>query len=235
VKRTKKKWKVLLWVTMFTILTSVQLGALYQLDRFLKPPSLEKKQATTAFAAEAGTGGKVSVPDDAIYSAVTPDNLHAAYVTSENDNTLFIENKDGTDSIEETGSINYLKWLGNSNTLLYMVEKRHSEELHLLQLHHEEPVLVHEWSDKDLKVQDVFFSPYLEFFYVHMKNGEKDEVYKYKASSGLEKISTRGVEIAAIDYDEKNDILYITNPKGKMWEYKDGSFHRSTLKTPKFS
>lgn len=73
-----------------------------------------------------------------------------------------IQDKSETvDSVEEEGNIMYMKWLGNSNTLLYMVEKHKVQGMPLLQI--------------------------------------------------------SAVRIASINYDEKNDILYISNPKGKLW------------------
>lgn len=210
----------------------IQVGVLQQVDEFLAPPSLDMKQAAAAGKPQT----TLAPPKEAVLYAMTSDAQRLAYVTEEDEDTLRIEGKEKVyDSLKEEGNITYMKWLGNSNTLLYMVEKRKGQEMHLLQMAHDEPVVVYEWPNKKGKVEDVFFSPYLEFFYVHMKNDERDELYKYTASQGLQKLSIGSVRIATIDYDEKNDILYIANQKGKLWEFKDGAMHRSSLKVQKFS
>lgn len=230
----KKVRKVSLWFIGMAVLTIVQFGALYQLDDFLAPPSLEGERVSAA-GMESGEKKRLTVPDDAVRYDMTSDSLHLAYVTGEDESKLIIEDRSGRDSLEEDGNITYMKWLGQSNALLYMVEKRRGQELRLMQRSHDEPVPVYKWPDKEGKIEDIYFSPYLEFFYVHMKNEEKDELYKYTASNGLQKLQIGKVHIASIDYDEKNDILYISNSKGKLWEYKDGSIRRSSLKVQKFS
>jgi hypothetical protein len=233
VTKGRKVWRRILWIAVFVGLTVIQIGTLYQLDQFLKPPSLEAKSASALSDGTESEDQTVKVPDEAIQHVFTPDHLRVAYAT-ENDE-LVVESKEGVDFREEVGTIKYMKWLGTSNTLLYMVEHKRTQEMYLFQMHHEKPLLIHEWSEKKREVENVFFSPYLEFFYVHMKNDERDELYKYTAGSGLNKVPTNGMTIDHIDYDEKNDIVYITNSKGKIWEYKDERLRRSTLKVPKLS
>jgi hypothetical protein len=226
----KKIRKISLWLLGAAVLVFSQLGVLYQLDQFLKPPSLERTIASARPATGAEEDSRISVPEDAVQYAIAPNIPRIAYVIRDNESKLMITDNKETDSLEETGNITFMKWLGQSNALLYMVEKRHMQVMNLLQVHHDEPVAIHEFSDKNWKVEDVFFSPYLEFFYVHMKKEEQDEVYKYTASKGLEKVPLRNMQISAITYDEKNDILYVQSKKGKMWEYKDGALHHITLK-----
>ncbi|MFT9846250.1 hypothetical protein [Aneurinibacillus sp. REN35] len=228
----KKTRKALFWISTIMLVSVLQVGVLQQVDEFLAPPSLEMKQA----AAAEKTERTLAPPEEVVQSAMTSDAQRLAYVMQDNAHTIMIQDKNGTvDSVEEEGNITYMKWLGKSNTLLYMVEKRKGQEMRLLQMAHDEPVVVYEWSSKKEKVEDVFFSPYLEFFYVHMKDENRDELYKYTASQGLQKLQIGAVRIASIDYDEKNDILYISNTKGRLWEFKDGAMHRSSLKVQEFS
>ncbi|WP_047153100.1 hypothetical protein [Aneurinibacillus tyrosinisolvens] len=229
VRSIKKIRKISLWLLGAAVLVFSQLGVLYQLDQFLKPPSLQRTMASARSAAGVEEDNKVSVPEDAVQYAIAPNTSRIAYVTRDNEKKLTIKDNKETDSLEETGNITFMKWLGQSNALLYMVEKRHMLVMNLLQVHHGEPVPIHEFPDNNWKVEDVFFSPYLEFFYVHMKKEDRDEVYKYTASKGLEKVPLRNMQISAITYDEKNDILYIQNKKGRMWEYKDGKLRHLAL------
>lgn len=216
------------WGTAFLILSALQFGTMYGLDRFLKPPSLEaavKKSAVPAVATP--VEAQVSAPPSAVLSALTEDRKHVAYTAE--DGRLQIEDKTGLVFDEEVGDVTFMKWLEPSDTLLYFVKGKSTLTGYLIRADaasNVEPVEVHEWSAKKREVEAVYFSPYLEFFYIEMKNDSYDEIYKYKASTGIHRLPLEPIVIDHIDYNPTTDVMVITTNKGKIWKYENDRLRR---------
>lgn len=216
----RSKWfSIKRWIFLFVSLTIVQFGSLYGVDRFLQPPSLQHS-TTSQPSSSQSADETVVAPYNAVQSVATEDKRHIAYTT--NDDRLFVEGKEGISFAENVGKVVFMQWLGRSNTLVYFVQDT-SLKGYLLRLNSSEPVEVHQWLGTNREVKNIYFSPYLEFFYIEMKNSQTDgsEVYKYKASGGIKKLPLGGLEIEHMDYDPKADIMTMTTKYGEKWMYKN--------------
>lgn len=186
-----------------------------------------KKAGGAVSATATPIEGRVSVPGSAVLSALTEDQRHVAYTTA--DNRLQIEDKTGLIFDQDVGNVTFMKWLEPSDTLLYFVKGQSTLTGYLIRADANsevKPVEVHQWSSKQREVETVYFSPYLEFVYIEMNNGSYDEVYKYKASTGIHRLSLPNVVIDHIDYNPTEDKLVITTDKGKVWTYEGDRVRR---------
>ncbi|BAU27256.1 hypothetical protein DFP93_11353 [Aneurinibacillus soli] len=228
--KQKKKSGFKKWGIAFVVLSVLQFGSMYGIDLFLKPPSLEAamKKAGGAVAATATpVESRVSVPGTAVLSALTEDQRHVAYTTA--DNRLQIEDKTGIIFDQDVGDVTFMKWLEPSDTLIYFVKGKSTLTGYLIRAganSEMKPVEVHQWSSKQREVEAVYFSPYLEFVYIEMNNGSYDEVYKYKASTGIHRLSLGNVVIDHIDYNPTEDKLVMTTDTGKVWTYEGDRLRR---------
>ncbi|WCN38775.1 hypothetical protein [Aneurinibacillus uraniidurans] len=218
------------WGIAFVVLSVLQFGSMYGIDLFLKPPSLEaamKKAGGAVSATATPAESRVSVPGSAVLSALTEDQRHVAYTTA--DNRLQIEDKTGLLFDQDVGDVTFMKWLEPSDTLIYFVKGKSTLTGYLIRAganSEVKPVEIHQWSSKQREVEAVYFSPYLEFVYIEMNNGSYDEVYKYKASTGIHRLSLANVVIDHIDYNPTEDKLVITTDKGKVWTYEGDRLRR---------
>lgn len=217
----------------------MQFGGLFALDQFLAQPDFG------ATAVNAGVNEvekpKLTPPDDAIQHVISSDQSDMAYTTSKDE--LVIVDQDKKELFRENvGKISYMNWLGKSNTLLYMVDRKNSQELFLIQVNNLTPVdatvtedkgsttknnvksdksksiSLKRWTGTERTIENIYFSPYVEFFNIHVKNGTRDEIYKYKAGTGLYQLSVR-VKIDSIDYDDRKDIMTITSTTGNKFRF----------------
>lgn len=231
-KFVRDKKKVSFWSTAILSVTLIQLIGFQKLDEFLQPPDLKKENvahAQTEIAAASlsdTTPKKISVPKGALRYVFTPEYTAIAYIKQlapGKKEELIIQDNSGIVLREVEGKVKHMEWLGESDTLLYMLEKGDKQELYLFQLQHKEPHFVYKWPNKEQhKIVKVFFSPYLEYFYLQMKNGKDTELYKYTFSTGLTMLPTENINIAKVTYNDKKDIVFILDQKGEEWEYKNG-------------
>jgi hypothetical protein len=221
----RKKW--LMWITAVLAITIIQLVSLQQLNAFLKSPSFQKQNAasTGGNADAASMVREVSIPKDADHYVITSDRKGIAYTKRLPDSQkieFVIENEQGVVFRQSVDNVAHMEWLGESNTLLYMLDKENTQEMYLFQMQHKEPLPVGEWDGKTRNIKTVFFSPYLESFYIQMNSENNDEIYKYKYSTGLTELPVKDLAIDHVSYDEKQDILYMTNLIGEQWQYRNG-------------
>lgn len=212
------------WIIAFLAFTLVQFGGLFALDQFLKQPNLPVGATVPV------TKPPITPPSEAVMYAISEDQSDIAYTTK--DGELVIADADKNELYrEKAGNITYLHWLSKSNALLYMVGKTYSQELYLLQTNglqasattsgttkksNHVPKLLKNWNGTKRTIEKVYFSPYVEFFNLHVKNGTKDEIYKYKAGTGLFQISF-SLKVQSITYDDRKDILTVTIPSGQQY------------------
>ena len=222
-KKRKNKW--LLTLLIFAIL---QFGGLFALDRFLKQPEI------TDVASEIVERPKItSAPAEAVKYLISEDGSEIAYTTANNE--LVIADAEKKELFREVvGNVTYLHWLSKSNALLYVVDKQYSQQLYLLQTINLQMAMVEganatnnnaykllkHWNGNKRTIENVYFSPYVEFFNIHVKNGTRDELYKYKAGSGLYQIPIY-FKIQSIEYDDRNDIMTITTVNGDIHRIED--------------
>jgi hypothetical protein len=222
-----KRFGFKIWIILFIVLSVIQFGTLFGVDRFLKAPSLQAiAKNTNAQPADVPVQtDAVAAPFNAVKSALTDDKRHVAYTTS--DDRLFIESKaQGISFNQIVGKVVYMQWLGRSSTLLYFVQDS-SLRGYLLQPGGKDPVEVHEWLGTKREIKNIYFSPYLEFFYIEMRHNQTSEVYKYKASGGITKLPLGYIEIDHIEYDPKADVLYITTVGGETFKYKNDKLYQA--------
>ncbi|GIM46423.1 hypothetical protein DNHGIG_19720 [Collibacillus ludicampi] len=202
---------------MFTL---IQLVTLHEIDKFLQPPiSPVMERNTTTKEQETVT---VMPPNNAEQVMYSQDKQYMAYTTKD---TLTIAGKGGTIFQQTVGQVSYLKWLGNTNTLLYFVQGSYLDA-YLLPLHEAKPYLIYEWFGDHRTVENTFFSPYMEYLYIEMKNGSMNEIYKYDAVSGIRQLPLGDIQISRIDYDELSDTMNITSSFGGVWRYMNDRLYR---------
>lgn len=232
----KKKRRRLFYLIIFTI---VQFGGLFALDQFLKQPDFG------ATPVNAGVNDidkpKLTPPADAMQHIISSDQSDMAYTTSE-DELVIVDQNSKELFRENVGKVSYMNWLGKSNTLLYMVDKKSSQELFLLQsntlasadskatdtngsekennvkTNKSKSISLKRWTGTERKIENIYFSPYVEYFNIHVKNGTRDELYKYKAGTGLYQLSI-WLKIESIEYDDRKDIMTITSTKGDKYRF----------------
>ncbi|MGZ4033136.1 MAG: hypothetical protein ACXVP2_13345, partial [Tumebacillaceae bacterium] len=225
--KTKGRSNLKLRVGVVVLLTLAQWGGFYGINRYLEPST---SVATTAQAsgvsAQAEEAPAVTAPADAVSQSLSYDKQHVAYTTS--DGKLVILDKSGkTFEKELNGDVMYMEWLGHSNTLLYGVQGTYLDAW-LLPAQGNEPVLIHEWWGKERKVTKTYFSSYMEFLYLEVENEQNQttEVYKYDALGGISQLPLENVKIDSIDYDEKTDIMKLTQTNGGVWRYEKDRLYR---------
>lgn len=211
--------KILIWSGTFTLFTLFQLVTLHEIDQFLQPPvspavegSAPKKQETLT----------LMPPKNAEQVMYSLDKQYMAYTTKD---TLTIAGKEGTIFQQTVGPVSYMQWLGNTNTLLYFVQGSYLDA-YLLPLKESKPYLIHEWLGYQRTVVNTFFSPYMEYLYIELKNGPVNEIYKYNAVSGIRQIPLGDIQISRIDYDELSDTMNITTSSGGVWRYMNDRLYR---------
>jgi hypothetical protein len=225
-----KRKNTVIWSSAMLGITVIQLVGLHQLDDLLKPPDLQTDDVahaqTKVAAAPVASKKPIDVPGEAIQYVLTPDRNVIAYTTRSSNGKneeLIIKDNSGILLRQDKGKITHMEWLGESNTLLYMLETKKGQEMYLFQLQHKEPHFIYKWENSDRKITKVFFSPYLEFFYVQMRNSNDVELYKYTFSTGLNLLPMKDIKIGRITYDNKQDIIYILDQSGEQWTYQNGA------------
>ncbi|WCK55034.1 hypothetical protein PP175_03295 [Aneurinibacillus sp. Ricciae_BoGa-3] len=219
--------KVMIWAGSIIGASALQFLVLQQIDSFLKPPAFERANAQTVTAGDA-LSQTVQIPKGVTHYVFTPNHKAVAYITSppnSHEEALVIKDAKGILYQETIKGNIYMEWLGQSNTLVYMVERNNGQEMYLFQAQHKEPQLIYNWPGVDRKVMKIFFSPYLEFFYVEMRDGQNIELYKYTFSTGLNPLPVQDIKISQLSYDDKKDIVYITDQNHEKWVYKDGALY----------
>ncbi len=214
----KKPWGL---VSLFFGLTLIQFVVLFGIDQFLRSPSLSAVAAVSSGKEPAEN--KPEVPADAIRYEYSPDNQYAAYTTS--DDELVIVNGPGECFHEQVGKVTYLHWLGQSNALVYFVGGSHVTG-YLLHVDGSKPTKIYSWYGSKREVVNTYFSPYLEFLYIEMRNGERSEVYKFDAVDGISQLPLGDIRIEHIDYDDKSDIMRLTTSNGDVWRYEEDRLYR---------
>jgi hypothetical protein len=221
--RKKKRLgrKLRAWITLLSVIFLAQMGTLYGLDHFLQSPTLS---AMAASSKESATQEPpIQVPPEAVTYALSSDKQEVAYTTS--DQKLIIATKDGISFQNEVGNVTHLEWLGESDTLCYFVQGSNLTA-YLVQSHQTEPVLIHKWRGTEREVVNTYFSPYMEFLYVELKDGPYNEVYKYDAVGGVTQLPLGEIKINHIDYDSQTDVLLMTSDQGEIWRYENGKLYR---------
>ncbi len=213
----KRRW---LFLLVWSLLTLVQFCVLYGIDEFLRPPSLT---AVASPAEQDLAADKPEVPANAVRTVYSGDNQYAAYTTA--DDELVIVGKTGETFREKVGEITYMEWLGVSNSLVYFTSGNHLTG-YLLHPNASKPVKIYTWYGTRREVARTYFSPYLEFLYIEMRNGTKTEVYKFDAVYGISQLPLGDLKIEHIDYDDKADIMTFTTPEGKVWRYENDRLYR---------
>ncbi|GIM46525.1 hypothetical protein DNHGIG_20740 [Collibacillus ludicampi] len=218
----RKKWmmnkKVSIWTGVFTLFTLFQLVTLHKIDKFLQPP-VSSMEGSTQKEQEIVT---LMPPKNAEQVMYSQDKQYMAYTTKD---TLTIAGKEGTIFQRTVGQVSYMQWLGNTNTLLYFVQGSYLDA-YLLPLNEAKSYLIHEWIGNQRKVVNTFFSPYMEYLYIELKNGSVYEVYKYDAVSGIRQLPLGDIQISRIDYDELSDQMNITSSFGGVWRYMSDRLYR---------
>jgi hypothetical protein len=220
-KKKKAGSKLKAWGILFAVIFLAQMGTLYGLDRFLASPST----SAIASAKAAGNGEEppIQVPPEAVNYALSADKQEIAYTT--NDQKLIIATKQGIAFQDEVGNVTHMEWLGESDTLCYFVQGS-SLTAYLIQSNQTEPVLIHKWRGREREVVNTYFSPYMEFLYIELKDGPYNEIYKYDAVGGVTQLPLGDIKIDHIDYDSQTDILLVTSDQGETWRYENGKLYR---------
>lgn len=209
------------WAGLMAILTCIQMVVLYGIDQFLRSPSLTAAAAINT--AQQPEVSKPDVPVDATRSVYSPDNQYAAYTTKENE--LVIIDSEGERFRDRVGEITYFEWLGTSNTLVYFVRGNNLTG-YLLHVNQPKPTQMYRWFGTKREVINTYFSPYMEFLYIELRNGSRTEVYKYDAVDGINQLPLGDVQIGHIHYDDKSDIMTLTTASGEEWRYERDRLYR---------
>lgn len=220
-KRTRSFWKKPWgWVAFLVGLTCLQLLVLFGADQFLKPPSIE---ALASVDPDQHKLIRPKVPEDAVQTVYSGDNLYAAYTTA--DEELVIVKGHEETFRESVGEVKYMEWLGESNALAYFVGGDHLIG-YLLHANGTEPTQIYTWYGNTREVVKTYFSPYMEFLYIEIRNGERTEVYKFDAVDGISQLPLGDVKVQDIQYDDKTDIMKLTTPEGAVWRYEEDRLYR---------
>lgn len=209
------------WVTILVGFTCVQMLVLFGIDQFLRSPSLEA--IASAKQGQESAFERPEVPADAISSEFSADNQYAAYTNADNELVIL----KGTEEAfrKKVGEVTYMKWLGETNSLVYFVGGNHLTG-YLLHVDGSKPTKIHSWSGSKREVVNTYFSPYMEFLYIELRNGEKSEVYKFDAVDGISQLPLGDIQILDIQYDDKKDIMMLTTQKGEVWRYEEDRLYR---------
>ncbi|MGD8192164.1 hypothetical protein ACQCN2_19515 [Brevibacillus ginsengisoli] len=221
-KTTRSSKKIVKrWMTLFVCLTLVQLLVLFGIDQFLKAPALEALASVKS--GQESTVTRPEVPAEAVQTEYSGDNKYAAYTTADNELVVLKGNEESFR--KKVGEVKYMKWLGESNALVYFVEGKNLTG-YLLHADGDKPAKISTWSASNREVEKTFFSPYMEFLYIQFHNGERTEVYKFDAAYGISQIPLGNLKVDDIQYDDKKDIMTFTTPEGEVWRYEEDRLYR---------
>lgn len=212
----KKKKRIQKWIAIFLVLSLLQIGGLYGMDQFLRPASI----AAIGKNVQPTPEQKISIPDDATVSAYSPDGNHLAYVST--DGTLVVRDQNSIVYSQKAEEIPRFQWLGTTSLLFFSQDR--SLRAYLLQVHGEgtetqEPIMIQRWSGKDTTIEQIDFSPYLEYLYLLVKRGNDKTLYRYAAGEGLNRISLGNLQLESVKYDDKTDVLTLFMENGKVYRY----------------
>lgn len=215
-----------LWLGGFVLFSAAQFFLLHQVDIYLQSPSIT---AIEAASQQAGTTPDIkpvetiSVPADAVTYALSADKQHVAYTTNQNE--LIVLGKDGSKSYPTVGHVIYIQWLGSSDSILYFVQGSYLDA-NILQLNDTKPLLINEWWGSQRKIENSFFSPYMELLYIELQNGANTEMYKYDAVNGIHQLPLPNLRITQVEYDEMSDVMKLTDSSGQVWRYQNSRLYR---------
>ncbi|GMA48753.1 hypothetical protein GCM10025857_01100 [Alicyclobacillus contaminans] len=219
--RPRRRWKWTMVATAFVLLTGAQFMALHRLDQYLGPSNTPPPEDTSSKPQPPKQAPPA--PADAVLSKYSSDKQYMAYTTA--DHQLIVEDASGTlNQIPVEGQVTYMEWLGSSGTLLYFVQGTYLTA-YLLQAAAEKPVMIQQWYGGYRTVVATYFSPYLEYLYMELQNGQIDEVYKYDAVYGVIALPLPQVRIRDIQYDDKSDIMTLHDTAGNVWTYKNDKLY----------
>lgn len=207
-----KKQYIRRWATIFFLLSIVQITTLYGIDRFLQPTAVTAEQQDQEKA--------IPIPTEAIGPAYSPDKAHLAYTTA--DGRFIVIGKNGLVYSQQADRIPHFQWLANTS-LLYFTQDE-SLRAYLLQVHGEgaektEPVMIQRWSGTKTKVEQVAFSPYLEYLYLMVSRNDQNLLYRYSFDEGIRRIPLGSLELKTFTYDDKTDTLQLYMEDGQVYTY----------------
>ncbi len=213
------------WISLFVLLTVFQVLGLYGVDRFLQPETAVALPEKPVPKEEEIT---LEIPPEANDVQYSPDKRHAAYMTGEGQ--LEVVGRTGVLFTKNADKISNVQWLSKT-TLLYF-SQTNNLKAYLVQFHGVEEddvksVLLHQWSGKKSTVQQVHFSPYIEFLYMIIDRGSYSDVYKYEAIQGTRRVPLDNVKLERTEYDDKTDVLLLYSESGKMWRYEKDTLYDS--------
>ncbi|MGO0061360.1 hypothetical protein ACTID9_15285 [Brevibacillus fluminis] len=216
-RKKRKQTRLNKWITIFLVLSLVQIGGLYGMDQFLQPSSISASGNNQGNQEPAKT---ILIPKEATVSAYSPDGKHLAYV--QNDGTFVVADEQGIVYSKQAEEIPHFQWLGNTSLLFFAQDN--SLRAYLLQVHGagtetQEPVMIQRWSGKETKVEQVDFSPYLEYLYIMVKRGDDKLLYRYSAGEGLNRIALGSLKLESVTYDDKTDVLTLYMTDGSVYRY----------------
>ncbi|NGQ96735.1 hypothetical protein G3578_16340 [Brevibacillus sp. SYP-B805] len=208
-------------VVLWGVITFLQVAVLFGVDQFLRPPSLT--QGDDAGFAQAAGASRPDVPAGAVRYTYSPDNQYAAYTTAGNE--LVIVGTAGEIFRDTVGRVTYFQWLGESHSLVYFIGGRNLSG-YIFHVNAPKPTHMYTWYGSGREVEHIYFSPYLEFLYLEMRNGERSEVYKYDAVDGITRLPLGDVRLTSIDYDDKRDVMTLRTAEGEVWRYERDRLYR---------
>lgn len=189
------------------------------MDQFLRPSSISASVVNQP-EPEPKPEQTIPIPADATVSAYSPDGNHLAYVSK--DGTFVVRDKDQIVYSKEAEAIPHFRWLGTTSILFFTQDN--SLRAYLLQVHgagteQQEPMMLQRWSGRETTIEQIDFSPYLEYLYVMVKRDDEKLLYRFSAGQGLNRIELGNLKLSSVIYDDKTDVLTLYMVDGSVYRY----------------
>lgn len=221
------------WTVLFAGVLTLQVGGFYLLDRFLDTGAVTASSHVVTATSVASTKAveqpkqvevqvePPEVTDDVRVYDLDADERLIAYANHRGQ-LIVKDGKQVVQALVPLEDVFFLQWMDQGATVLYVREQDDMTEFGVLQVHEEKVVPLYELPSQNLKIEDVYVSPYSQSIHMLYRLGGQLYLGYYEAVHGFRRQELDGITIEDTWLDEKAEALFIREEDGTEWQFVSG-------------
>lgn len=210
------------WLISMAVISTVQFGGFFVLDRYLT--------ASSGAAASANVVSQKTIqpPEDLLYDIDAQGTRIAVY--NKQQQVVVKNQNDDVVSIVPLPGIHYLHWMDNGSSLFYARQIDGKTEFGIFNTNENKIIPLHDIHSTDVKMQNVYKSAYSQSIFTVYRQNNLLYAASYEAIFGWKAAPLTGIQPKQITFNEKENVLFIQDQQENLFRFTNGKIDRAKEK-----
>lgn len=193
----------------------LQVAGLCGLEAYLSPANAQVSATVSAPKA------KVSppAPEDVLLYDIDKSGDALAYV--DHNDQVIVKTDEQTVS-QPLPDVKFLQWLDDGMSVLYVRDNYGQNELGVYNVQQNSVMPLYDIPGDNVTIDTVYKSTYSQTIHLLYHDGDQAYIGSYEEITGWRSTPLIGITPKSSSFDEKEDVVYITDESGTVWRFQNG-------------